>query len=231
MDDQKSDAFAELYNFLLGCFTRADTDLDGKVFIDQFDSLIEEAADLPRKYGLAPKSSDMYSTDDVRKAARAQMFREMNLAKDGYITFEEWIGFSIKHIMGKVATLDRDYLAGDCTKQEFIGFIRKAVIKTNPEYRDLYFFLLKCFADADRDRDGAVNSTEFDAMIEVAAAAPRKHGLAPLSRVMFKNDAQRLAKRTEYFRQMDKNRDNTISFDEWLQYANEHIMGKVAALK
>jgi uncharacterized protein YqcC (DUF446 family) len=231
MADKKSDSFVELYNFLLGCFVRADSDFDGKVFIDQFDMLIEEAAALPRKHGLAPKASDMYPTLEARKTARAQMFNDMNFHHDGYITLEEWIDFSVKHIMGKAKTLGRDYLGGDCTKGEFITFIKKAVIKSNQEYHELFFFLLKCFTDADRDHDGAVNHKEFDAMIEEAAQAPRKHGLAPLSRVMFKTDAERLAARAEYFRVMDTNKDDTISFDEWLKYAMDHIMGKVAALK
>ena len=231
MSNNQSDSFAELYNFLLGCFVRADTDFDGKVFIDHFDSLVEEAATLPRKYGFAPQSSDMYPNGEARKAARAQMFRDMNFHNDGYITLEEWIDFSLKHIMGKAKTLGKDYLGGDCTKEEFITFIKKAVKRSNPEFKELFFFLLKCFTDADRDHDGAVNHKEFDAMVEEAAAAPRKHGLAPLSRVMFKTDAERLAKRLEYFQLMDTNKDDTISFDEWLNYAMEHIMGKVAALK
>ena len=231
MANKESDAFTELYNFLLGCFIRADADLDGKVYIDDFDTLIEEAAALPRKYGFAPKSEFMYSNDDIRKTARAQMFKDINTAKDGYITFEEWVKFSVNHILGKASTLGKDMLGGqDVTKGEFIDFIKKAVHKTTPEYRSLYFFLLKCFTDADRDRDGAVNSKEFDAMIEIAADVPRRFGLAPSSSKMFRNAGERLAKRQEYFRTMDLNKDGTISFDEWLKYAYEHIVTKVANL-
>ena len=231
MQQRDSDAFTELYHFLLGCFVRADTDMDGKVYIDDFDTLIEEAAALPRKYGYAPKTEFLYASDSMRKTARAQMFKDMNTANDGYITFEEWLNFSVQHIMGKVATLDKNMLSGkDVSKEEFIDFIKKAVHKTTPEYRSLYFFLLKCFSDADRDRDGAVNSKEFDAMIEIAAEVPRRFGLAPSSSQMFRNAAERIAKRKEYFNTMDLNKDGTISFDEWLNYAYEHIVAKVAAL-
>ena len=231
MDNRQSDSFAELYNFLVGCFVRADTDFDGKVFIDQFDSLIEEAAALPRKYGLAPLSSAMYPNVNARKEGRAKMFNEMNFHHDGYITLEEWIGFSVNHIMGKAKSLGKDFMGKDSTQQEFITYIKKAVVRSNPEFKELFFFLLKCFTDADRDHDGAVNHKEFDAMVEEAAYAPRIHGLAPLSRDMFKSDAERLAKREEYFRVMDTNKDDTISFDEWLKYAMDHIIGKVAAIK
>ena len=133
--------------------------------------------------------------------------------------------------MAKSKTLNKDILAGEnVTKEEFVEFIRKAVNKSNPEYRELYFFLLKCFTDADKDRSGGVDPVGFDAMIEQAAAAPRRFGLAPPSSVMFKTDAERLAKRTEYFKTMDVNNDGTISFDEWLTYAVNHIIGKVATL-
>ena len=94
MSDEKTDAFSELSNFLTTCFIRADTDFDGKVFIDQFDDLVEAAAALPRRYGLAPKASDMYPTAAARKAARAQMFRSMNVKNDGFLTLQEWIAYA-----------------------------------------------------------------------------------------------------------------------------------------
>ena len=41
---------------------------------------------------------------------------------------------------------------------------------------------------------------------------------------------ERLQKRKEYFKTMDTNKGGTISFDEWLTYAYDHIVGKVAGL-
>ena len=46
----------------------------------------------------------------------------------------------------------QDYLGGtskDVTKEEFVTFIKKATDKKTPEYRQLYFFLLKCFQEGD----------------------------------------------------------------------------------
>ena len=229
--DDKTDAAAELSNFLTRCFVRADSDFDGKVFIDQFDDLVEEAAALPRKYGYAPQASDMYPTAEARKAARAQMFRDMNTHHAGFITLAEWLDYSLKHIKGKAKALPKDYLEGACTKDEFITFIKKAVKKSNPEFKELYFFLLAIFTDADSNHDGAVSYRGFDHMIELAAAAPRKHGLAPPSNVMFKTESDRLAKHLGIFKRLDTNADNNISFDQWLNYALTHIMGKVANLK
>ena len=55
-------------------------------------------------------------------------------------------------------------------------------------YRELYFFLLKTFQSGDVMRTGEVDPVSFDKMIEAAAAAPRRHGLAPKSSAMFAND-------------------------------------------
>ena len=233
INDRKSEAFIELYQYLVQCFVRADRYMEGKVNVSNFDSMIEEAAALPRLHGFAPTSASMFASAAARKTARAEMFSKMNTAKSGYITLEEWVTFALNHIVGKVATLPKDYLGAtskDVSKEEFIAFIKKAVNKGTPEYRELYYFLLKCFVDADQDRDGAVKPEEFDAMIEVAAAAPRRFGLAPSSASMFKTDAERLAKRKEYFATMDTNNDGTISFDEWLEYAFNHIVGKAASI-
>merc|ERR1712117_311136 len=113
---------------------RADKQLNGKVTKYNFDALVEEAAVLPRKYGYAPKSSDMYSSDAARKKA-----------------LEEWIKWSTNHIMGKADGLPKDYLGegSTCSKAEFIDFIKRATDKSSPEYRELYFFLLKNFQSGD----------------------------------------------------------------------------------
>merc|ERR1712117_167585 len=94
---------------------------------------------------------------------------------------------------------------------------------SSPEYGELYFFLLKNFQSGDVMRTGEVDAVTFDRLIEAAAPAPK-------SSAMFANDTERLQKRKEYFKTMDTNNSGTISFDEWLQYAYEHIVQKVASL-
>ena len=51
INDRRSEAFVELYQFLVQVFVRADRYLQGKVDIASFDSMIEEAAALPRIHG------------------------------------------------------------------------------------------------------------------------------------------------------------------------------------
>ena len=192
INDRNSGAYEELYQFLVQCFVRADVDGRGKVDLNKFDSLIEEAAELPRRYGYAPSSDNMYPSDGLRKAARAKQFLDMDTDNSGYITLDKWVAFAVNHITGKVAGLPKDYLGGSAdnvSKEEFLAFIRKAVDRSTPEYRELYFFLLKTFQAGDENRTGEVGPVAFDKMIEAAAAAPRRYGLAPKTSDLFPTEA------------------------------------------
>ena len=134
--------------------------------------------------------SRLYPTLEQRKAGREMQFKQIDKVNQGYISLDQWITFSLDHIFKKMSELPKDYLGGssnDVSKAEFIDFIRKAVVKGNPEYRELYHFLLKTFESGDENREGRVGPVAFDKMIEAAAAAPRRYGLAPKSEDMFPN--------------------------------------------
>ena len=45
------------------------------------DSLVNEAAALPRKLGFAPKNEDIYGSDDQRKGARWVMDKSFHSSK------------------------------------------------------------------------------------------------------------------------------------------------------
>jgi hypothetical protein len=78
------------------------------------------------------------------------MFKE--ISHNDYISLEQWVTWASDHIIGKESKLTKDYLGGtsqDVTKEEFLNFIKKATHKGTPEYRQLYFFLLKCFQEGD----------------------------------------------------------------------------------
>ena len=189
INDRECGAYEELYQFLTSCFVRADTDHDGKVSMNHFDNLIEEAAELPRMYGYAPKSDAMYSSEPLRKAARAKQFKDMDIQGLGYITLNQWIRFAIEHIVKKYVQLPKDYLsgaAGNVSKEEFLAFIKKAVNTETQEYQELYYFLLRTFQAGNKEGYGEVAPAEFDDMIECAAQAPRRFGLAPKTEEMFK---------------------------------------------
>lgn len=234
INDKRSVAHQELYQFLVNCFARADVNRVGSVDVNGFDSLIEEAAAMPRKYGFAPKTEEMYPTVAQRRDGRAKLFRQVDKNNTGHISLNDWIEFALNHIAGKSEQLPKDCLGGSAanvSKDEFIKFIKKAVDKNSPEYKELYYFLLKTFQAGDVERCGAVNPFAFDKMIEAAAAAPRRFGLAPRTEEMFTNELARLAKRKEYFATMDVDGSQYISFDEWLDYAYKHIVSKVSTLR
>ncbi len=100
--DRSSIAYQEVYSFLVSCFVRADKDKNGKVTAAHFDTLVEEAASLPRKYGFAPKTSILYPSDKERLAARAEQFKQLDTNGSGFITLEDWISYTMDHITGKL---------------------------------------------------------------------------------------------------------------------------------
>merc|ERR1719211_770579 len=145
----------------------------------------------------------------------------------GYISLNQWIRFAIDHIMKKYVQLPKDCLSGsadDVTKEEFLNFIKKAVNTNNPEYKELYYFLLRTFQAGDKGGYGEGAPAEFDEMIECAAAAPRRFGLAPKSSEMFKTEEARLINRMTLFSQMDTKSQGFITFEAWLTFAMEHIV-------
>ena len=190
MNDRESGAYEELYQYLWQCFERADSEKSGKITMAQFDNLIEEAAELPRIYGYAPKTEALYPSQGLRLAARKKQFNDIDVTRKGFVTLGEWIRFAIGHIERKFTQLPKDYLSGSAigvSKEEFIEFIKKAVDPSSKEYKELYYFLLRTFQAGDKNGYGEVQPAEFDEIIECAAAAPRNFGLAPASEEIFDN--------------------------------------------
>jgi len=88
---------------------------------------------------------------------------------------------------------------------------------------ELYRFLLSVFHRADRDFDGLVKSEDFDLMVEMAGAIPRKFAFAPTSAESFATDKDRQSYRSKLFKKIDKDGSGGISFDEWLNVTYKHI--------
>ena len=190
LGERNSIAHQVMYDFLTRCFIRADKELTGRVGKCNFDTLVEEAVELPRKHGYMPKSFDVYPNDEARKKAMEVQFDMIDSTKRGYISLEDWLKWSINNIMRKVHGLPKANMGIGSTGSmyEFVNFVKRATDKSSPEYRELYFFLLKTFQSGDVMHTGKVDAVNFDRMIEAAAKAPRMHGLAPKSSDMFAND-------------------------------------------
>jgi Ca2+-binding EF-hand superfamily protein len=230
--NQGSDEFRMLYNFLLNCFTTADSDYDGKVDAEEFDMMIDLAATPVRRLGLAPTHKQTYPTAEQRRVARAALFKTIDTDSSGTIGFEEWVSYCVKHISEKVVGTQPGNIPGmRGSKQDFLLFIRNLTTsRKSAEYKEFYSFLLECFTEADTDRDGRVGLQEFDLMVEKAGAIPRAHGLAPSTDVMYKTREDRLESRKRHFLKMDSDRSGYISFDEWLEFTYTHVHEKAFEL-
>jgi len=222
----------ELYGFLAECFLDADADRDGLVKEDEFDALVERAASLPRRFGMAPSWTEIYGDVQHRRQGRHQMFVQMDAHKRGAIGLEDWVAFSIAHISEKVRTmkpntLDFAHLAG-VGGDQFVAFCELAVNNAHSEeYKSLYEHLFKVFVESDVEEAGKVHWQNFDMLIEDAAKAPRDAGLAPSTAEAYRTEAERVAARRAEFSSIDKNGTGEITFDMFLQWAVKHIDEKV----
>mmetsp|Transcript_51735 Transcript_51735/g.147475 ORF Transcript_51735/g.147475 Transcript_51735/m.147475 type:complete len:547 (+) Transcript_51735:118-1758(+) len=236
VSNRTSVEYQELYQFLFKNFVLADTDQKGSVTFEQFDHLVELSANAPRSLDLAPPTEKMFKSNGERRAARKKLFDSMDADKGGAISFDEYLKYTITHIAEKVSSkaAEEPVFAApkwQTTASAFAPWVRKAIEQPrSEERRELYTFLSDCFMDADADRDGFVNSEEFDFLCEKAAALPRRFGLAPSWRDLYSTVEGRQVARLELFKKVDSSKRGTIGMDDWIQYSFKHIEEKVKGM-
>jgi Ca2+-binding EF-hand superfamily protein len=222
----------QLYSYLVECFLDADGDRDGLVNASEFDFLLEHAASLPRRFGLAPSWVECYGDVAGRAAARKEMFHHMDAHQTGSIGMEEWVEFTMAHITDKVRTLQPETVdfchLEKSTQEEFVLFLKSAMRdRHSEEFKSLYEHLLKTFVEQDRLMKGCIGFEEFDSLIEAAARAPRTLGLAPETQDLYQSSTHRQQVRLEIFDTMDRDKTGTITFNDYLNWALGHIASKV----
>lgn len=240
--------YKQLYHFLLKCFTDSDNNFDGRVGFLEFEMLIEVAASLPRRFGYAPSTSELYKTDWDRLSARMSLFNALSstttgskqgkaeahwTSKDGFISFGTWLEYVLGHIKEKALQLKEvdKRSPWDSSKEEFRKFIIAATrSRASQEYKQFYYYVLKCFTDADADMDGRIDVLAFDSLIDTAAAAPRRWGFAPATSEMYDSEEEKIEARAKIFRSLDRDGTGYIEFDVWLQYIYKHICEKAGTL-
>lgn len=242
MKGKDSPYYAQLYHFLLKCFTDADNNFDGRVGFKEFEMLIESAAFLPRRFGYAPSTPELYQTDWDRLKQRMTLFNTLAQKKhaaakgtgeEAYISFNMWLEYAIGHITEKAAQLeDVDAVTKmQRSKQDFSEFIIAACqSRKTKEYKELYHFVLKCFTDADTDMDGLIDVNSFSVLIDIAASAPRRFGFAPPASETYASEEEKKEARAAIFRTLDHCGKGFIDFDTWLHYIYKHICEKTAVL-
>jgi len=243
-------AYQDLYFHLLRCFTDADTTKSGVIDADGFDGLIDIAAQAPRKYGFAPSTTSLFKSEQERKSARAKLFATIDERSSGKISFHDFLQWAVAHIKEKVSgSISASYPVqatsastalesknlpiydGASSAADFARFCAAATSsKVSPEYEQLYYHLLRCFSDADSSLNGRIDADEFDGLIDIAAAAPRKFGFAPQANDMFSSVDERKKARAKLFQSINTDGSGEISFQEFLQWAMGHISAKANGL-
>merc|ERR1712050_293042 len=236
-ESKETAEYLELQHFLMDCFVECDTDFDGLVKIDTFDDMVERAGSLPRKWGFAPTTTEMFQSPEQQNAYRQKSFKEINVSGTGAIPFDEWLDWSYSHVCKKGDLLSLEYAETRmaASAEGFKLFIVNASKSRHcPEFKELYHFLKACFDKADRKAMGLIEAAEFDEMVELAGAAPRKFGFAPPASSTYPTDAARIAARTQMFNEIAaKNKrgmKDKLSFNAWLEWAYSHICEKAKTL-
>ena len=67
-----------------------------------FAKLVDAAGAILRNFSYAPTDTELYKTEEEKEATRNKMFDSMDLKCTGVITFDEWVKFSMDHIISKV---------------------------------------------------------------------------------------------------------------------------------
>jgi len=216
--DKKSDAYTELFHRLLKIFVVADTNRDGLVSKASFFKMIE---------GYVPEGTSVFATDAEKKENLETLFNQMDLKYTGVITFDEWLAFCLEHIGAKVATLEAHPILNHGTKEEFLAFVKKAVVPGCPEHTELYWYLLEAFFEHDANKDGNVTEYAFATMVDKVLALPLKLELVKTNKDKYGEEEDLMKARKEQFIKYNTRGDGKMAFDEFLAYCMEMIFMKM----
>merc|ERR1719230_1543628 len=153
------------------------------------------------------------------------------------IPMDEWLDWCLEHVVLKAQFLDEAFASSkkDTNAEDFKTWIVSAATTRHcPEYKELYHFLRDCFMKADKGNAGLITAAEFDVMVELAGAAPRKFGFAPPTASTYSSDAARIAARTKMFNEIAaksiRGLKDKLPFNAWLEWAYAHICQKAMSL-
>ena len=222
----------ELYGMLAMRFGDTDVDNDGKINAAEFDSLCEDIASLPRRFGLAPSWEKEYGTIERRTASRKAMFDMLDLRQGpprGWIGLEQCVNWATDPLITKVATIDIKadvdyYRIEQYGEHQYLTHLEEAVTDSaSRAHASLYEFLLAIFTECDGRSTGVLTFAEFDVLLSRAAEVPRTFGLAP-------PEASKEI-REKFFDRMKDKQMGGVTFRMLLAWTVQHSKDKIVAQK
>jgi len=196
---------SQFVGFVGQAFGDVDTDKDGKINAEQFDRLMEKVAALPRRFGLAPQSTETYSTRLSKHTAIFDALDKKDGSARGFLALDQVVAFAQDHVAGKVSQVP----GGDVemanyakySEKEYLDFMERALLKPDSYERSTFYnFCLTSFIAADVGCNGKISFDQFDVLVDKVAAVPRHFGLAPL-------ESSDTGARRKLFESMELHRD------------------------
>lgn len=118
-------------------------------------------------------------------------------------------------------------------KGAFKKWVTASGVEGSIESRQMYAHLASCFGDCDVDKTGFINASQFDRLLEITAALPRRFGLAPSWRVEYGTVEKRQLARKAMFDAIDSKGGaprGKIAMYQFVSWAREHLSGKAHQL-
>jgi hypothetical protein len=217
----------EFYGFCALAFGDVDVDKDGFINVEQFDRLLEKVAAIPRRYGLAPLSTENATERLQRHKAIFDKLDTKNGPARGVLGLDQCMEWTFEHVAGKITEIPEGdvalYHPEDYNEAEYLAFIERALVPGSYEHSSFYNFILNCFVEADTECQGRVNYEQFSKLLCRAAVVPRQFGLAP--------DTIDDATRRAMFTQMELKRDGIgqgfVTARKFWEWTVEHTQMKI----
>jgi len=188
----------EMHDYLMKCFFDADTDYDGLVSYQGFNKMIGEAAAVPRRFGFAPHTREMYSSKEQFETERTKMYQDL-CKGEARLSLEQWLGWAKPHILSKAKDLVvHDEARWDRSKEDCISFFKEVAkqgsdhnkkTSQSTQLKEFYVLCQQQFVAADEHQRGVLGKEEFEKLLAKAAAVTKKFGLDWYSTVKFSDVA------------------------------------------
>jgi len=223
--DQKSFEHKELYNFLVECFVDNDTDYDGQVSFNGFNSMIAEAATAPRRFGFAPHTREMYESKEDYEAERMKLFNMLRGTQER-IPLEGWLMWAQAHLKEKVGDGLEEHSEArwERSKADYISFLKGVMAaksshnpksSTSTQMKEHYMNSVRQFTTADSACTGKIDQSQFSGLMASCAKVPAKHGIKLYDDVNFK----------------DVSSDGkTVTMKDFLDWKTNYLQAKLATL-